>query len=103
MGNPGQMGEGRDDPSQQGDDDERRKHQPQGGDDATRYAFVLLADEGGGVHRDDAGGTLSDGEIVRQLLLGGPALVLHHLPLEDGQHSVAAAEGHDPYLRKGEE
>ena len=55
-----------------------------------------------GVDGDDAGGTLADGKVIGQLLIGGPALVLHHLPLQDRQHGIAAAEGHDPHLSEGQ-
>ena len=64
---------------------------------------MLIADEGGGVDGDDARGALAHGEVVGELLLGGPALFLHHLTLEDGEHGVAPAEGADPDLGKGEE
>ena len=40
-------------------------------------------------------------KVVGELLLGGPALLLNHLALEDGEHGVAAAEGADPDLGEG--
>ena len=85
---------------QQRDNDQRGKHDAQRGNNAAQNTLALLADKGGGIDGDDARRTLADGEIVRQLLVGGPALVLHHLTLQDGQHSHAAAKGHDAHLGK---
>ena len=96
------MGKRVDDPGQGRNDDKRREHHAQGGRDAADDAPALLADKRGGVHGDDAGGTLADGKVIGQLLIGGPALVLHHLPLQDRQHGIAAAEGHDPHLGEGQ-
>ncbi|CAN4014998.1 Tripartite tricarboxylate transporter TctB family, partial [Dysosmobacter welbionis] len=64
-------------------------------------ALVFLADERGRVDSDDPRRALPDGIVVRQFLLCGPVLVLHHFPLENRQHRHAAAEGHDPHLREG--
>ena len=86
--------------SNEGDDDHGGKHHAQGGNDAAGDPLTLAAHKGGGVHGDDAGGTLADGKIVRQFVLGAPAPLVHHLPLEDGKHGVAAAEG--AYAHLGE-
>ena len=103
MLHPSQMGEAVDDACQCGDDDQRWEHNAQRGHDAADNTGLLLPYEGGGVYSDDAGGALADGKIVHQLLVCSPALVLHDLALEDGQHGHTAAEGHDAHLGKGEE
>ena len=56
-------------------------------------AFGPVAAEGGGVDRDDAGGALSHSIQVQQFFIRKPALLLYQLPLEEGQHGIAAAEG----------
>ena len=78
---PRHVGKVGDEPRQGCDDHQAGEHHAQRGEDAAPDAPLLLTDEGGGVDGDDAGGALADGEIVRQLLVGGPALVLHHLTL----------------------
>ena len=97
----GGVGEAAEKCGDEGDDDEGREHQAQGGDAAAGAAPVLVSHKGGRVHGNDAGGALADGKVVGELLLGGPALLLHHLALEDGEHGVAAAEGADPDLGEG--
>ena len=103
MAHPGivsHVGEkGGDDP----DDDQAGEDQTQGGRDAAGDALLLCPHKGGGVDGDDAGGALAHGVVVSQLRLGGPALAVHHLPLENGEHGVAAPEGTHADLGKGEE
>ncbi|CAN4031260.1 Short-chain dehydrogenase, partial [Dysosmobacter welbionis] len=89
---PGQVREVVDEPRQDGDNDQRREHHPQGGHNAPGDALVFLADERGRVDSDDPRRALPDGIVVRQFLLCGPVLVLHHFPLENRQHRHAAAE-----------
>ena len=79
-----------------------REHQAQGGKDPAGDPRLTAAHKGSGVHRDDARGALAHGVVVGQFALGGPALVLHQLPLEDGQHGVAAAEGAHADTGKGQ-
>ena len=64
--------------------------------------LALVTHKGGHVHRNDARGALPDGKIVGQILFGDPA-ALSTLPLQNGQHGVAAAKGHAADLCKGEE
>ena len=97
------MGEGRDQAGQGRDDDERGEHHAQGGDNAAGDPALLLTDKGSRVNGDDAGRTLANGIIVAQLILGGPVLFLHDLPLQNGQHGHASAEGHYADLREGQE
>ena len=85
-----------------GDNYQAGEHHTQGGNGPPQVAPVFLPDEGGGVDGDDAGGALADGKVVGELLLGGPALLLHHLPLEDGEHGIASAEGAHAHLGKGQ-
>ena len=103
MLHPVQMGEAVNDAGQHRDNEKGGEHDAQRGHDAAHDAPLLLSHEGGGIDGDDARGTLADSEIVHQLLIGGPAFVLYHLPLEDGQHGHAAAECHDAHLGEGEE
>ena len=63
--------------------------------EAARRARDLIADEGGRVHRDDAGGALPHRVVVHQLFRACPAVPVHDLPFQDGDHGIAAAEGHD--------
>ena len=84
-----------------GNDDNGGKHQSDGGYHAPQTAPVFVADKGGGIHRDDARRTLTDGVVVSQFLLRGPLFLLHHLPLEDGKHGIASAEGTYPHLGEG--
>ena len=62
---------------------------------------MLIADEGGGIDGDDAGGTLADGVVVGELLLTAPALFVHDLLLEDGQHGRPAPKGEGADFGKG--
>ena len=87
-------GDDRDDEDGGGDD-------PQGGQNAPGQPLIPIADEGGGVHGDDTGGTLADGVVIGQVRVGGPVLFLHDLPLENGQHSIAAAKGAHADLGEG--
>lgn len=93
VGHSGQVGEAAEEEGDDCDDQDAGADDAQGGHDATGNPLVLVADKGGGVHSDDPGGTLANGEVVGKLLLGGPPLLLHYIPLEDGQHGVAAPEG----------
>ena len=97
------MGEAVNDAGQHRDNEKGGEHDAQRGHDAAHDAPLLLPHEGGGIDGDDARGTLADSEIVHQLLIGDPAFVLPHLPLEDGQHGHAAAECHDAHLGEGKE
>ena len=85
------------------DNHQAGEHHSQGGHGATQPPHPVITHKGGGVHGDDAGGTLAYSVVVRQFLLGGPAFVVHQLPLQDGEHGVAAAEGAHPDFGKGKE
>ena len=98
-----QMGEILKEGRDEHDDDDAGKDQPQGGHHSAGVALPAVAHEGGGVDRDDAGCALADGEVVGELLLRGPPPLLHQLPLEDGQHGVAAAKGTHADFGKGPE
>ena len=84
-------------------DHQGREHQPKGSHRPPGNARLTAAHKGGGVDGDDAGGALAHGVVVRQLALGGPLFVLHQLPLEDGQHGIASAEGTHPDPGEGQE
>ena len=51
---------------------------------------------------DEAGGALTDGEVVYQVLFLHPAAVVHQFTLQHGQHGRAAAEGHHTDLGESE-
>ena len=80
------------------DDEDGRGQQTRRGRQSAGDSPGAVAAEGGGVHRDHAGGALGNGVEVQELLVGEPALLFHQLLLEEGEHGVAAAEaaGADP-------
>ena len=78
------------------------KHHSQGGGNSSWDPPLTVADKNRCVDGDDARSALSDGKVVSDFLLCDPALFLHHLPLEDGQHGVATAEGTYSHLGKGQ-
>ena len=84
-----------------GNDDEGWKYHTQGCQNPAQNAFILVTNEGRGIHRDNARSTLADGKIVGEFLFRGPALLFYNLPLEDGQHGIATAKGTDTDFRKG--
>ena len=87
----------------EGDNDNGREHDAERGDHAADGSGELIPDKCRGVDGDDAGGALADGVIIHQLLFRCPAVTIHDLPLQNGDHGVAAAEGHGPDARKGQE
>ena len=78
---------------QQGD-----SNKTQSGNDTAKKSLTLIADEGGYVDGNDAGGTLTDGIVIRQFLIGYPAKLIYELVSQQRKHGIAAAEvdGTDP-------
>ena len=60
--------------------------------DSSRDSLPAAADKGRDIQGDQAGGTLSYGKIVGQILCGGPPPVLDQIPLQKGKHGIAASE-----------
>ena len=74
------------------DNNQRWRDHARRGGNAAENAVRLVADERGGVHRDNARGALTDGVVVHQLVLSCPAAVFNDLALQNRQHGIAAAE-----------
>lgn len=49
------------------------------------------------------GGRLGDGEHVEHLLVADPLVGFHRLPVDEGDHRVAAPEGEEADLEEGGE
>ena len=76
---------------------------PQGGYKSAHQAPSLVADVGGGIDGDGAGGGLRDGRHVQKLLLLQPAPLGDEFVFQQGDHGVAAAEGEETDLEHGPE
>lgn len=60
-------------------------------------------DKGGGVDGQWARRHLGNGDDVGKGLLGNPAVPLHHLFLDGGDHRIAPADAEQPDLQKRQE
>ena len=74
------------------DNNQRWRDHARRGGNAAEDAVRFVADERGGVHRDNARGALTDGVVVHQLVLSCPAAIFNDLALQNRQHGIAAAE-----------
>ena len=101
MGHIDIAGEALQEGGDEGDDKNAGADEAQRSHDGTGQSPELMADEGGDVDGDDAGGTLADGVVVHQLLLGGPAMLLPDHTLHPAQHGIAAAKAPRAHLGKG--
>ena len=88
----GVLPEGVHDLRHQQDDNKGRCGQPQGGDDAAGDPGGDVADVGGHVHPDGAGGGLGDGDHRGQIRRGEPGGALGEVK-EEGNSGHAAAHG----------
>ena len=76
----------------QQDNAERRQDGPQRAYHAAPYPLQFITHENGDIHRENARQRLRHREKVKELLLAEPAAV-HHLPLDEGNHGIAPADG----------
>ena len=82
--------------------EQRRGDAAQRCDDGSGHLRDPQSHKGRRVDRNGAGGHLRDRDKVGELLHGQPAVLLHHLTLDQRNGGVAAAHTEHPHLQKAE-
>ena len=82
-------------------DDQRREDEAEGRYQRSQHAFLIIADKGRNVDRNDARRALTDRVIIGDFIVGRPFFLLDDFRFQKRKHRIAAAEGEQPQLAEG--